>query len=329
MSDRRYIENIRQIWRKESTDFTPWLADNLHLLGRALNLKLEPLQTEASSAEYSLDILARETERGVHVVIENQLEWSNHIHLGQLLTYLAHYDAKIGIWVALDFTDGHQAALERLNLATDTEYRFYGVQIAALCGDPPQPQLIPVVTPEPIDVIPSAAPAGGISVPPKPKNRRRRYTEFFNPLKEQLAAAGFDRKPRRWLDGDFGFASGVPGVSYNTGLLEHPDRAQTYLLIDSAQQPQAHAIYRSLVADAAAIERELLTPGPTLSFYHDAWRVRGTQRFSMGVRRPASIDHLDDLEDCRAWLFDWLQRLRTAMRPRLAAVCAELSLEGP
>ena len=92
--------HLREMWPNEALDFTPWLFDNLDKLGRAVGLSLEPVQQEQQIGSFSLDILARETNENVMVAIENQLEWTDHSHLGQLLTYAAGCDASIAIWVA-------------------------------------------------------------------------------------------------------------------------------------------------------------------------------------------------------------------------------------
>ena len=79
--------DVRGIWPHEAHHFTPWLAKNLDLLGEALHMKLELIQPEAPVGPYYLDIQAKEIDRDVMVAIENQLEWTDFSHLGQLLTY--------------------------------------------------------------------------------------------------------------------------------------------------------------------------------------------------------------------------------------------------
>ena len=121
--------NPREKWPNEAWDFTPWLAENLDVLGEAVGLKLAPVQQERQVGSFSLDILAREANQCVAVAIENQLEWTDHSHLGQLLTYAAGCDAQIAIWVAAEFQHEHAEALHRLNEWAGASVKFYGVKV--------------------------------------------------------------------------------------------------------------------------------------------------------------------------------------------------------
>ena len=93
------VTDLRATWPNEAQHFTPWLADNIGELGEALGMDLELQDTEAAVGGYSLDVLATDPERNLTVIIENQLEATNHTHLGQLLTYAAGYDANVIVWL--------------------------------------------------------------------------------------------------------------------------------------------------------------------------------------------------------------------------------------
>ena len=121
--------NIREIWPSESQDFTPWLAENLDELGDILGIEMQLDDTEVSVGRYSLDILAVDVRGGAPVAIENQIESTNHSHLGQLLTYSAGIGAQTMIWVATEFTNEHRSALAWLNEYTAEEMRFFGIVV--------------------------------------------------------------------------------------------------------------------------------------------------------------------------------------------------------
>jgi hypothetical protein len=123
--------DLRQAWATESQEFTPWLArsENIALLGDAIHMDLEVDSTEKGVGPYRADILCKDTASGFYVLIENQLEPTNHIHLGQLLTYAAGLEAATIVWVARRFTDEHRAALDWLNSITDSRFNFFGLEI--------------------------------------------------------------------------------------------------------------------------------------------------------------------------------------------------------
>ena len=122
-------DNLREIWPNEARDFTPWLAGHLSELGKALRLELKLEERESSVGGYALDILARDLGSGSLVVIENQLEPTNHDHLGKLLTYAAAYDAKVMVWIAKKFNSTHRDALDFLNRCTGKDRQFFGVKV--------------------------------------------------------------------------------------------------------------------------------------------------------------------------------------------------------
>ena len=121
--------DVRAKWKDEARDFTPWLAENIEVLGDALGMKLKTCQTELPIGRFFLDILAREIDEDVAVAIENQLEETDLLHLGQLLTYATGCDARIAIWVAPEFGYEHARALHLLNEWTNEIIRFYGVKV--------------------------------------------------------------------------------------------------------------------------------------------------------------------------------------------------------
>lgn len=119
----------RHAWEREANHFTPWLADNLDRLADAVGLPLELVGQEREVGRYSADLLALNPETGTNVLIENQLEWSDHRHLGQIMTYLAGLEAETVIWIARAFREEHLSALRWLNQYTDERFAFFAVQL--------------------------------------------------------------------------------------------------------------------------------------------------------------------------------------------------------
>ncbi len=123
--------NLRTIWNSESADFTPWLArpENMKVLEEALEMELEVESEEKPVGPFRADILCKDLSTNTWVLIENQLERTDHLHLGQLLTYAAGLQAVTIIWVAERFTDEHRAALDWLNEITDEKFCFLGLEV--------------------------------------------------------------------------------------------------------------------------------------------------------------------------------------------------------
>jgi hypothetical protein len=123
--------DLRTYWKHEAIDFTPWLAreENIQLLSETIGIELEVQSQEESVGPFSADILCKDTINDHYVLIENQLERTDHTHLGQLMTYAAGLDAVTIIWIAQKFTEEHRAALDWLNRITDDTFTFFGIEI--------------------------------------------------------------------------------------------------------------------------------------------------------------------------------------------------------
>jgi hypothetical protein len=123
--------DLRQIWQSEAGSFTPWLAteDNLNLLGETVGIDLELEAQEKGVGPFRADLLCKDTATGAWVLIENQLEKTDHTHLGQLLTYASGLQAVTIVWIAQRFTDEHRATLDWLNEITDDRFNFFGLEV--------------------------------------------------------------------------------------------------------------------------------------------------------------------------------------------------------
>lgn len=119
----------REAWGHEAHAFTPWLAANIDRLGEAVGMELEPTDTEVRVERFAADILARDPTDGSVVLIENQLEATDHTHLGQILTYLAGLDARAVIWIAPEFREPHLSAVRWLNQHTAEDFSFFAVRL--------------------------------------------------------------------------------------------------------------------------------------------------------------------------------------------------------
>ena len=119
--------DLRLAWNNEASNFTPWLADNIQVLGDVLGLELALREREASVGNFSCDLHAVDLASGRTVIIENQLEVTDHSHLGQLLTYAAGLEAGVVVWIAREIRDEHKAALDWLNRKTSADTNFFAI----------------------------------------------------------------------------------------------------------------------------------------------------------------------------------------------------------
>src|SRR4051812_23743868 len=127
-----WLDDIRSVWRDEALTFTPWLLANADLLGEALGIRVYLERTEHAVGGFRLDLIGRDLDHDARLIVENQIEQSDHTHLGQLLTYAAGTDASTIVWIARTFRDEHRTALDWLNEHTGEDVRFFGVVIRAL-----------------------------------------------------------------------------------------------------------------------------------------------------------------------------------------------------
>lgn len=125
------IKDLREIWSHEASDFTPWLAqdDNISLLADAIGIDISVEEKESSVGNFKVDILAVEMDTGRKIIIENQLEETNHDHLGKLITYAAGKSADVIIWIVKRAREEHKAAIEWLNNNTNGEIGFFLCEI--------------------------------------------------------------------------------------------------------------------------------------------------------------------------------------------------------
>ena len=123
---------LRDAWTHEARDFTPWLAENLDRLSELLGLELELISTEHPVGSFNLDIYARDLHSDDVVAIENQLERTDHTHLGQVMTYFSALEARKVIWIASEIREEHRAVINWLNAHTPQEYAFFGVEVSTV-----------------------------------------------------------------------------------------------------------------------------------------------------------------------------------------------------
>ena len=143
--------DIRELWKHEQYDFSEWLSkqENIELLNDEIGLTLTDIQKEVFVGTYRCDLVAKDETTGIKVIIENQLEETNHDHLGKIITYASGLDANVVIWIVKEAREEHRSAIEWLNNKTTNELSFFLMEIRAYkIGDSlPAPKFVVVEKP--------------------------------------------------------------------------------------------------------------------------------------------------------------------------------------
>ena len=299
--------DVREIWPNEARDFTPWLAQNLAMLGDVLGMDLELQGQESPVGAFSLDVLARDLGRDRLVVIENQLEPTDHDHLGKLLTYASGHDAGVMIWIAKEIREEHRQTLDWLNQHTDGNINFYAVIVEIVQIDDSRPACSFKLVAFPNEHRKTT------SVEPT-SERREAYRAFFQDLIDQLrdkhrftgARAG---QPQNW----YSFASGISGITYGAAFAAK-GQVRTEIYIDFGDIARNKALFDSLSASRETIERELGEPCQ--------WERLDDRRGSrIAIYRKGSIESdAQSLQEIQAWTIDHLLRFKKIFRPKLSAL---------
>ena len=125
--------DIRELWKHEQYDFSEWLSkkENIENLNEILGLTLVDISKETYVGSYRCDLFAKDETTGIKVIIENQLEMSNHDHLGKIITYASGLDAKVVVWIVKEAREEHRSAIEWLSNNTNSNINFFLIEIHA------------------------------------------------------------------------------------------------------------------------------------------------------------------------------------------------------
>jgi hypothetical protein len=137
---------LREVWKHEARDFTAWLQENLDVLNDVVDFNLVSAEREKSTGNFNVDLVA-EDDGGGTVIIENQLEKSDHDHLGKVITYLAAFEAKRAIWIVSNPRAEHVGAMTWLNESSSASFYLVKAEAIKIGDSPPAPLLTLIVGP--------------------------------------------------------------------------------------------------------------------------------------------------------------------------------------
>ena len=305
------IENVtvRTVWPDEASDFTPWLAEHIGELNKALGIDIEITQTEAPVGAFSLDILGKVSGTDDIVIIENQLERTDHGHLGQLIAYAAGLDARIIVWVSPDIREEHRDAIRWLNEHTNDTLAFFAVKVEVWrIGDSlPAPRFN-------VAAEPSGFQRDLVQATAKPSDRGLAYQKFFRAFVERLHTEHpglvYTNPDRIRYDSWTTFGAGRSGFELWVAFAEGA-RFRVALTITTGDRARNKAAFDELHTQRDAIQAEL---GEALQWERlDEWV---TSR--VGAYQDGSIDSPSDrLEELKRWAVDLFPKFRAAFGPRI------------
>jgi Domain of unknown function (DUF4268) len=296
---------LREVWKHEAADFTQWLQDNIDVLNNALDLNLVNVDRERDIGDFSIDLVA-EDDGGGTVIIENQLEKSNHDHLGKLITYLTGMSARAAIWIVSDPRPEHVAAVAWLNESSSAAFYMVKVEAVRIGDSPPAPLFTLIVGPsqetkEVGQTKKQIAERYGI--------RKRWWTQLVErAAKVSKLHAHITPGEYSWL----GTSAGIRGLNLNYVVTQDESSAELYIDRGKDSEEENKAIFDKLQASQAAVEKAF---GGPLSWERlegkRACRIRFTQTGG-GYRSPE--EKWPELQD---GIIGAMTRLEQALRPFL------------
>ena len=304
---------LREMWYREDVDFTPWLAreENLALLGETLEINgLELEAREKSIGPFRADILCKDTDSGAWVLIENQLEKTDHIHLGQLLTYASGLEAATIIWIAKNFTEEHRSTLDWLNRITDENFHFFGLELELWrIGDSPTtaPKFNIVSKPNDWSRSVIRAARGELS------DKEVMYSEYWKILSEVLndkngpVSGGKNHQPYPQKS----YPIGRTGFSLYAAITRKNIRVNLYIQGDDAK-----AFFHLLQEQKQEIEQEIDCP-------LDWHELPGSSTSRIAVYLGADPWNKKDWQHQHGWLAEKLNEMHRVFHERVKNLDAQ------
>jgi hypothetical protein len=305
--------DLRSIWTSEDKHFTPWLAqpENLEILGETLGIELELEAQEKDVGPFRADILCKNTaEKDSWVVIENQIEKTDHKHLGQLLTYASGLKASTIVWISAEFCEEHRAAINWLNQLTDKSVRFFGLEVELWkIGDSPAAPRFNVVC-QPNDwenTVRHAAKTLTDDEATPSQNLRIKYWSAFRTYLHEEKSKLRPQKPSR--DHWYSFGIGTSRAHTAALIITRESRIAVELSINSED---AKNIFNDLFSQKEGIEKVIGAPLE--------WREMPDKKASRIVLFN-SVDPYDEATWPQqfVWLRNNLEKFDLAFRPLLAS----------
>ncbi len=294
--------DVRKVWAHEAHGFTPWLLANAEALGEALGIDLELTAAEHRVGDFSLDLLGTDG-KGRTVIVENQLQKSDHDHLGKLLTYAGGTDPAVIVWIAPRFNEAHRAAIDWINERTDDDTQFFAVEIAAVKIDDSLPAPLFNVVAKPNGWSKQAHAEKSAALSAKGAAYSAFWAEFFDRIhaKHPGWTNARGRTPDNWVT----LPSGRSGHQLNCVFTQAGPRVEYYIDVGDSE---------ANLAEFAKLEsrRDLLDAKFGAALAYDRLENRRACRIHYD-RAGGDVLATDEHEAYLAWFVEMMERLRAAV----------------
>ena len=244
--------DIRKVWAHEQYDFSKWLSseDTIQELGDTLNLSLTDVETEKFVGNYRCDIICKDEITGKNVLIENQLEPTNHDHLGKIITYASGLDATVVVWIVASARPEHASAIEWLNKHTDEEVSFFLIEVHAYkIGDSEPAPLFKIIE-QPNDFVKTVREYSHKEGMNESQNKRLEFWNKFNEVLEERGKPFNKRKAN--TDHWYSVAVGSSICHISIDLVNREHRIRVGLWI-----PDSKELFDRLYCEQEKIESEI------------------------------------------------------------------------
>jgi hypothetical protein len=307
--------DLRSIWNTEASHFTPWLAreDNLELLGDAIDIRLELEAQEKEVGPFRADILCKDRDTDHWVLVENQLERTDHTHMGQLITYAAGLKAVTIVWIAARFTEEHRAALDWMNEITDNTFNFFGLEIELwrIGGSTVAPKFN--VVSKPNDWSRSVAKStASLELTPAKELQLEFWTSFVAYVRERGSKVRPTKAlPQHWMNiavGRSQFGMSAIASLWNS-VTESSDTGEIRVEL-SIYTDDSDMHFDMLAEHKSTIEDELGCP----LYWH---KPEGKRQRKIYDRMDAILDDRDSWLDMHEWIIRRLEEFSKVFRHRI------------
>lgn len=293
---------LREIWKHEAKDFTAWLQSNIDVLNQVLDFQISNVVREQSTGNFNVDLVA-EDENGNPVIIENQLEKSNHDHLGKVITYLASIGAGKAIWIVSEPRQEHIKAMSWLNESTVAEFYLIKIEGIRIGNSEPAPLLTLIVGPS--EEMREAG-ATKKEYAERHHYRKRFWTLLLARAKSKTRLhANISPNIYGWI----GTGAGISGVGFNYGIGQHDAKIELYIDKDKVDGRENKELFDKLFRNKEEIERAF---GDNLS-----WERLDNRRASRIAKHYGNLGYKDEeqWEALSDAMIDAMIKLEKAISP--------------